>query len=601
MRIGAYNSTLSLQLSQTTRAISRALERLSTGRRVTRVAEDPVSYSLGQSLRTKITGLQIGIRSLNDSKSKMSVIESSLQAQMDIAQKMREIAVQGANETLSQETREELRQEVQALMIEFQKITTESDFNGESILNGPARNMNASRVFYQKTGTGRFDFDKHLNTDAETRMLNVADINNDGYEDIVGMGAGNYLASFLSRGDGSFSPMITSASNGVYSLELDDIDGDGNLDAITESDVGIVEISYGRGNGSFEAPQSLGSLGGHDDMIVGDINADGLSDIIASSAGTLHVFTNTGNRSFTQTSIAPPAGGSVIGLALADFNGDGHMDVMGSDASLNLQLYLGDGSGNLSTPVTKAGLGGLVDDPKNSIAKDLDGDGDVDLILPNNANNTISVLKNDGSANFTVTTLATAAVGFRYLQLADLNGDDADDIIASTDVGFSVYLGNGAGSFASEITQDLGGSLAMGFALGDFNNDGSMDLAGALRSEQQIGIYRGRNQKVSGLNDIDFRNSEEAREFLQIVDNAIAEIEAQLSEVGLIDSQLNLQQARSLSMTEVLEEARSKIEDVDLALETAELVRLQILQQAQVAAATQANLSRRVVLDLLRF
>jgi flagellin len=151
------------------------------------------------------------------------------------------------------------------------------------------------------------------------------------------------------------------------------------------------------------------------------------------------------------------------------------------------------------------------------------------------------------------------------------------------------------------MTVESGAAELLGFGIGDFNGDGAIDLAGTLRSISKIGVFEARTRKSSGLTDIDFRNSEEAGEFLQIVDNAIAEIQSKMDQVGLIHSQLDLQQARSLSMTEALEDARSRVSDVDLATETAELVRLQILQQAQVAAATQANLSQRVVLELLRF
>jgi flagellin-like hook-associated protein FlgL len=290
-----------------------------------------------------------------------------------------------------------------------------------------------------------------------------------------------------------------------------------------------------------------------------------------------------------------------LGLGLADFNGDGHMDVMGADTLANLQLYLGDGSGSLSSPVTKAGLGSNMDYPYNSIAEDVDGDGDIDFVQPNIGGSTLRVLRNDGSGNFNVQSTLSLSDSSYYLKLADLNGDDADDIIASTPSGFSIFLGNGAGQFGSEITIASEAADVMGFGIGDFNGDGAIDLAGTLRGESKIGVFEARTRKSSGLTDIDFRNSEEAGEFLQIVDNAIAEIQSKMDQVSLIHSQLDLQQARSLSMTEALEDARSRVSDVDLATETAELVRLQILQQAQVAAATQANLSQRVVLELLRF
>jgi len=86
---------------------------------------------------------------------------------------------------------------------------------------------------------------------------------------------------------------------------------------------------------------------------------------------------------------------------------------------------------------------------------------------------------------------------------------------------------------------------------------------------------------------------------LEVVDNAIQKITEQRSSVASLHNRLEIASSANLLMSENIEEALSKAQDTDIATETAELVRNQILKQAQIAVLAQANIQMQTVLGLL--
>jgi len=200
-----------------------------------------------------------------------------------------------------------------------------------------------------------------------------------------------------------------------------------------------------------------------------------------------------------------PSGGlTVSSVAVADLNGDGHLDLVVGNACTSrwgcdpyepdlgaVGVLLGKGDGTFQATVSYSS-GGYV---SSAIAVgDLNGDGHPDLVIANECQNVyctiggISVLLGNGDGTF------QPAVNYDWnenapasIAIADVNGDGYPDVIVGdgcpTDIctggAVGIFLGNGDGTFQPAITYSTGGSYAA-MAIGDLNGDGKPDLAMAI-------------------------------------------------------------------------------------------------------------------------
>lgn len=115
------------------RDLGKSLERLSTGLRINRAADDAAGLSVSEKMRTQVTGMAMAQRNAQDGISLLNVAEGACNEMEAMLQRMRELAVQSANDTLSTTERSYTNQEYQALMSEIDRITTVAN---SSMLNG---------------------------------------------------------------------------------------------------------------------------------------------------------------------------------------------------------------------------------------------------------------------------------------------------------------------------------------------------------------------------------------------------------------------------------------------------------------------------------
>jgi len=113
-------------------------------------------------------------------------------------------------------------------------------------------------------------------------------------------------------------------------------------------------------------------------------------------------------------------------------------------------------------------------------------------------------------------------------------------------------------------------------------------------------INLGLSTEIAAVTEVNVSTQTKAQALLEILDDALENLNGARSEIGALHNRLDFTAGANLLLSETLEEARSKTEDVDVVMETTELVRLQILQQAQIAVMAQSNLQMQTVLALLR-
>ncbi|MGL4739286.1 MAG: flagellin [Sarcina sp.] len=120
----------------------KAIEKLSSGLRINRAGDDAAGLAISEKMRGQIRGLEGASRNAQDGVSLIQTAEGALNETHNILQRMRELSVQGANDTNVSEDREAITKEMNALKEEIDRISTDTEFNGQKLLNGEFKDKN---------------------------------------------------------------------------------------------------------------------------------------------------------------------------------------------------------------------------------------------------------------------------------------------------------------------------------------------------------------------------------------------------------------------------------------------------------------------------
>ena len=136
------------------RSMNTAMERLSTGQRINAAADDAAGLAIASRMTSQITGLETGIRNANDAISMINVADGAMVEVSNMLQRMRELALQSANGTTTSDDRTYLNAEYKNLIGEIERIATNTQWNGRSILDGSANGTNDTTVKFQVGANG---------------------------------------------------------------------------------------------------------------------------------------------------------------------------------------------------------------------------------------------------------------------------------------------------------------------------------------------------------------------------------------------------------------------------------------------------------------
>lgn len=126
------------QMAKNTALAGNSMEKLSTGLRITKAGDDAAGLAVSEKMRAQIRGMEQAERNVQDGISMVQTAEGALEEAGNIAQRMRELAVQGGNDTLSDEDRAKISGELVELQEEMANIATETKFNGNALLDNTA-------------------------------------------------------------------------------------------------------------------------------------------------------------------------------------------------------------------------------------------------------------------------------------------------------------------------------------------------------------------------------------------------------------------------------------------------------------------------------
>jgi len=154
------------QMSSATSAQASSMEKLSSGLRINSAKDDAAGLSISEKMRGQIRGLEQGSRNAQDGISMLQTAEGALNETHDILQRMRELSVQGSNDTNVQSDRDALNTEYQALAQEITRIAGDTEFNTQKLWSGATTQVD----FQVGANTGQTISYTFSNKDAGTLM-----------------------------------------------------------------------------------------------------------------------------------------------------------------------------------------------------------------------------------------------------------------------------------------------------------------------------------------------------------------------------------------------------------------------------------------------
>ncbi len=129
-------NSASLNLNRNQEALGKAVTSLSSGLRINTAADDPSGLAIAESLQAQVNGFDQASRNVQDATNAAQVAEGALQTTTDILQRVRTLAVEGASDIVSDADRSNLQSEVNQLLLEVNRISQNTNFNGQSLLDG---------------------------------------------------------------------------------------------------------------------------------------------------------------------------------------------------------------------------------------------------------------------------------------------------------------------------------------------------------------------------------------------------------------------------------------------------------------------------------
>jgi flagellin len=132
--IGSLNAQRSL--AESSRELATAMERLSSGKKINSAADDAAGFAIAERMTAQVRGLNMATKNANDGLAMLSTIENATNDVTDMLQRIRELAVQAANDTNSSIDREYLQLEVDSLLSEINRVSEQTVYNNLAVLDG---------------------------------------------------------------------------------------------------------------------------------------------------------------------------------------------------------------------------------------------------------------------------------------------------------------------------------------------------------------------------------------------------------------------------------------------------------------------------------
>ena len=550
-------TSLSVQknLNRASDALGTAMSRISSGLKINSAKDDAAGLQIANRLTSQIKGLSVAVKNANDGISIAQTAEGAMQESTSILQRMRELALQSANGSNSDEDRTSLQQEFTALSGELTRIANTTTFGGRNILDGSFQNVG-------------FQIGANAN---ETISFGISDISATGLKgsfseaevdgaatdlSAVVTGAVATGASTFQAGPVTFAPVdpgetVTLTLNGT-DIDLKDTD----TAATTVQKINDANTNLGTG-------------------VTATLNG-GVIQLSSSATFTATAVTTGGGT----------AGFDPVATVTSGFDTDVSFNINGTNIAITAGQDMDDVLAAINNETPNTGVTATLSQGRLELTS-ADGKA-ISLTNGTGAAGQGALAKVGLSAGTTEAKLvADTSISLNGTEVKFKRGDTLDSIIssintASTGVTASKNADNTLNLFSDKNITVADGSQGTGLAA--------------------LGLTPGSTTAITQdatVSNLSITTAADSQKSIQALDAAIAQVDSQRAQLGAVQNRFDTTVANLNSISENSTAARSRVQDADFAAETAELTKQQTLQQASTAILSQANQLPSSVLKLL--
>ncbi len=557
--VAALNAQRNLEKSQS--ALTNSLKRLSSGLRLNSAKDDAAGLAITNRMTAQVRGLNQAVRNANDGISLSQTAEGALQETTNNLQRLRELAVQAANDINTASDRNSIQLEIDQLVSEIDRIANTTSFNGKNILNG-----SADTFFFQ------------VGANANER---------------IGISLVNVRANSLGNQAG-----IVQSTSGRISLHSTDDNVDAGTRGVQENGVGntggttaigdlYIEVA-GRSSVDIALTRFGGDISSKSAADLKDLNslnyAGGMAKDIAERINFIREMqledTGSGiNGTYLQNVYASAKTTFQASDIVAD-------DYAGTETATNSDYrFIGTGSiVNGALNINGVDIGAVEFKIKDS---------DDSLTTAINAKSSLTGVEASKNDNGELV----------------LTAEDGRDIIINTNNSVTTNLlfaagGNSANGPGQAVTEDFNNKFTDLRVTGKITITAPDTLA-MTGATGEIGFSTGaitedNVQAVGSISNADVSTVEGSNNLINAVDSALKQVDDFRAKLGAVQNRFESTISNLQSVSENLSASRSRILDTDFAQETAQLTKMQILQQAGIAMLAQANQLPQSALSLLQ-
>jgi len=287
--IAAINSKR--QLNANNRMLGQKLERLASGLRINRAADDAAGLSIREGMRAEISGLKVNVSNAEQATNLIQVAEGSLNEVNAILVRMRELAVQSSSSTVNDQNRESIQAEFSQLTQEIDRIAQATSYNSQTLLTGFGNTVNDGSSTAVSTSNATGVTDVRISGAESGTYTFVDDDASDG-EVTLGNGTATQTIRFATQLDGSDvatgSQVVANFDRLGVQVTLAGASVDGATGAYSDGDLDGTTIQVDSGTGGSFQVGPTDSAFNRIEVNVGDMTATG-SKLNLSSAGVASI------------------------------------------------------------------------------------------------------------------------------------------------------------------------------------------------------------------------------------------------------------------------------------------------------------------------
>nr|WP_322058850.1 flagellin [Paraburkholderia sp. J63] len=572
------NSLVAQQnLTSSGSALSQAITRLSSGKRINSAADDAAGLAISNIMQTQINGLNQGVSNANNGVSMVQTASSGLASLTSSLQTIRQLATQASDGSMTDTDRQALQQEVAQQIQEVNRIASQTTYNGMNVLNGSMGNVS----FQVGANVG------------QTISLNLSQ---------------NMSAASLGGG-------IPQAGNTLGSFTNLALNADGSTFAAGTSPTQVIDASMNVTNAAnSKTPNGATS-----------VSATITGSTVSYTDNKGNVYTNTAAAGATPAWNVSVGGGPATALDATDDAGTIAALNAAASSVVNVTTY-SQASNTQAVTVADNGVDSVGDTAATSVTVNMSAtgaisatDSDGNTYTQDATTKAWSVSINGATAVALNTTTTGDAGTIAALNAALTGAQTAGTTTTPTVVNQAAITqinvesdGNGGFTFTDQNNQAVSAQVAAkaGIAVtaGAKNADGSyqpstitstvVDATGA--SEASVGTQINSLNTVSKVSNIDISTAQGASMAMESIDNALNTVDNLQATLGAAQNRFTAITTTQQAQSTDLSSAQSSIQDADFAQETANLSKAQVLQQAGISVLAQANSQPQQILKLLQ-